>query len=254
MKNLKIAISGELGSGKTVLSKKLNEALGIEIKSVGKIQRELAQKYGMTTLEFNKYMETHPEIDQECDDMVASYGNTDDSLIIDSRLAWNFVPNSMKIHLLVDSMVAAQRVIADNIRNNEHYTDINDAHQKLVERKESETLRFKQQYKLDINDFNNYNLIVDTSYVSPEAIFDKVMQCIELWKTSPGFKKIFLCPKSLITSNDFQNLKSENINSEIVSFVKKDSKYYVTDNLQLLNKALQNNQDFVECVMDKTIN
>src|SRR5574344_2467686 len=108
MKAIKIAISGDLGSGKSVLSKTLKTELSFEVISIGVIQRELAWKRGMYALEFNHFMETHPEIDRECDDMVASYGKNNQNLILDPRLAWYFIPQSFKIHLKVDSHVAAQ--------------------------------------------------------------------------------------------------------------------------------------------------
>ncbi|MDR1918770.1 MAG: cytidylate kinase family protein [Tannerellaceae bacterium] len=185
--DIKIAISGELGSGKTVLGNRLSAALDLEIVSVGKIQRRLAANYGMTTLEFNKYMETHPEIDRECDDMVSMYGKEKSSLILDSRMAWHFVPGSFKIHLLVHSRVAAQRILLDKARKNENYEDVEEAEKKLIERKESEALRFKQQYGVDIDDFNNYDLVIDTSYASPEAVFEAVCACLDKWRRKEVF-------------------------------------------------------------------
>ncbi len=182
IKNLKIAISGELGSGKSVLSSQLSENLGIEIISVGKIQRQLAEKYGMTTLEFNQYMETHPELDEECDAMVTKYGKSDTPLILDSRLAWHFVPQAFKIHLLVNSKVAAQRILNDKVRKNEAYTDVVEAEKNLIARKASETLRFKQQYGLDINDINNYDVVIDTTQITPKSVFQQVMQALEKWQ------------------------------------------------------------------------
>lgn len=173
---IKIAISGELGSGKTVLSRKLSSALGIELISVGKIQRQLAEKYGMSTLEFNKYMETHPELDHECDAMVEQYGKESRPLILDSRMAWHFVPHACKVHLLVDSHVAAERIFNDRIRKNETYASVEEARRNLVERKKSEALRFKQQYGVDIDNADNYNLVIDTSRLSPETVFEEVME------------------------------------------------------------------------------
>ena len=60
-----ITITGSLGSGKTVVSKLLNEYLGFEIESIGSLQRKMAQKYGMSTFDFNKYkkwLERYKEI------------------------------------------------------------------------------------------------------------------------------------------------------------------------------------------------
>ncbi len=181
MKNIKIAISGDLGSGKSVLSKKLKEKLGFEIISIGVIQRELALKYGMDALEFNKFMETHPEIDEQCDNMVVNYGKEERSLILDSRLAWHFIPHSFKIHLRVDNNVAAKRIFEDMIRKNEKYISVEDAAEKLLARKESERRRYKQLYNVDVEDLSNYDCVVDTSNSTPEEIFQKVLSAYNNW-------------------------------------------------------------------------
>ena len=76
MKNIKIVISGDLGSGKSVsLSKQLKAELGFEVISIGVIDKEnWLQNMEWMPSEFNKFMETHPEIDQQCDQMVTNYG------------------------------------------------------------------------------------------------------------------------------------------------------------------------------------
>lgn len=181
MKNIKIAISGDLGSGKSVLSKRLKAELGFEVISIGVIQRELAAKYGMDALEFNKFMETHPEIDEQCDEMVTNYGKEERGLILDSRLAWHFIPHSFKIHLTVDNNVAAKRIFEDNIRKSEKYTSLEDAAQKLLERKNSEVYRYKTLYGVDVEDLSNYDCVVDTSDSNPERTYKMVMDCYKAW-------------------------------------------------------------------------
>lgn len=258
----KIAISGELGSGKTVLSSKLSTVLGIEIVSVGKIQRKLAQKYGMTTLEFNKYMESHPEIDTECDDMVTKYGMEESELILDSRLAWHFVPNSFKIHLLVDSTIAAKRIYDDNIRKNEKYNSINEAKTNLIERKKSETIRFKQQYNVDIDNFENYDLVIDTTYSSPETIFEKVLEVLNQWKHKITFNHIFFSPKSLIptqsirehsfkyTKDISQSIKSHGFFEDSpVSIIKYLNQYFIYDGHKRVSASINNKYDLIPCVI-----
>ncbi|MBP1629438.1 MAG: hypothetical protein H6Q15_331 [Bacteroidetes bacterium] len=181
MKNIKIAISGDLGSGKSVLAKCLKETLGFDVISVGVIQRELAAKYGMDALEFNKFMETHPEIDEECDNMVIALGKEERGLILDSRLAWHFIPHSFKIHLLVDNLLAGKRVYEDNIRKNEKYSSIEDAAKKLLDRKSSEVLRYKALYGVDVEDKNNYDCVIDTTGKTPEEIFEQVITKYNNW-------------------------------------------------------------------------
>ena len=179
---MKIAISGELGGGKTVLGKLLCEKLDYKLISVGSIQRELAEKHGMTTVEFNKYMETHPEIDHECDRKVVEYGKSEDNLILDSRLAWHFVPQAFKIHLIINIDIAASRVFNDTIRKNEKNIDLADTKENIIIRKSSEIKRFKEQYTVDIDNYKNYDISIDTSYITLESLADFVITRMDSWK------------------------------------------------------------------------
>ncbi|MDR2810963.1 MAG: cytidylate kinase family protein [Tannerellaceae bacterium] len=248
----KIAISGELGSGKTVLSNKLASVLDMEIISVGKIQRQLAEKYGMNALEFNKYMETHPELDEECDRMVAMYGKEDRALILDSRMAWHFVPDSFKVHLLANSYIAAKRIFNDHIRKNEAYSHIEEARIKLVERKKSETLRFKQQYGVDIDNFDNYDLVIDTSCSLPEIVFDKVMECFALWKRKERFDHLLFSPPSLLPVQTIRGYTStENASETYPILVMKGvpNAYFVYDGQRQTDVSLLAPAEFISCEM-----
>jgi len=197
MQTYKITISGELGSGKSELSKLLCEKTNFKIISVGAIQRELAESHGMSTLQFNKYMETHPEIDIECDNKVVEYGLTEVNLILDSRMAWYFVPHAFKIHLLVNINIAANRIFNDNIRKNEQNDDIEHTIENIRIRKGSEVKRFKEQYGVDINNLHNYNIIIDSSFITPKGLSDFVLNQFETWKSHKNFQRIWLSPKNL---------------------------------------------------------
>ena len=62
-KSVKISLAGDLGSGKSTVGAILAERLSAAVYSTGTIQRKIAEEMGMTTLQLNQYMETHPEID-----------------------------------------------------------------------------------------------------------------------------------------------------------------------------------------------
>lgn len=198
MHTYKITISGELGSGKSSLSKQLSEKANFKIISVGAIQRELAEKHGMSTLEFNKFMETHPEIDIECDNKVVEYGLSEANLILDSRMAWHFVPHAFKIHLLVNINVAAHRIFNDTVRQNEQNNDIEHTIQNIITRKASEVKRFKEQYNVEINDLSNYNIVVDSSIITPENLANFVLNKFESWISQKEINRVWLSPKNLI--------------------------------------------------------
>ena len=55
MAYFKVSLAGDLGSGKSTVGAILKERFYADVVSVGKIQREMAEKLGMNTKEFNIY-------------------------------------------------------------------------------------------------------------------------------------------------------------------------------------------------------
>lgn len=176
----KISITGDLGSGKSAVSRLLSEKLGFRIVSTGLIQRDIAAKYGMTTLELNEYTKTHPEIDDEIDNTVTQLQEKEESLIFDSRLAWHFAPKTFKIFLTVDPDEAAKRIFNDK-RKSENYQSIHEAKEKILARRKSELVRFKGYYNIDYSDLKNYDCVVDTTNVKPEEVCELVIDRFTNW-------------------------------------------------------------------------
>lgn len=105
-----ITISGEPGSGKSSVGRELARIYGMDIVSTGALQRELAASLGVSLLDVNKRAELDQSIDLRIDSIPQGKGAQTTSLIFDSRLAWHFVPNAFKLHLIVDPTVAAERL------------------------------------------------------------------------------------------------------------------------------------------------
>lgn len=177
----KITITGDLGSGKSVVSKLLNAALGFETYSTGKVQREIAARHGMTTLELNQYAETHPEIDEEIDSVFKELNLRKEGLLVDSRMAWFFMPQSYKVYLKVPVEVSADRIMGDSSRKKEKYRDRAHAIQDISARKQSENTRFLEIYGADCGDMSNFDLVVDTSKISPEEVAGKILEGFRKW-------------------------------------------------------------------------
>ncbi len=174
-KNIKISITGDLGSGKSTVCKLIMAQHGLKVYSIGSIQRSLAQKYNMSTLDFNKYMETHTEIDEEIDSTLAEIGRREEDMILDSRMAWHFVPQSFKVYLTVDINVAAERICSADRGSVEAYSSVEEARSQILQRKSSENYRYMSKYKVDCSDMNNYDLVVDTTNRTPQEIADIIM-------------------------------------------------------------------------------
>lgn len=171
-----ITIAGNLGSGKSTVCKILEEKHGFSTYSTGKIQRGYAETLGISTLEMNRLMNTDPKYDHIIDDEVVriSEEKQGEKIIFDSRMAWHFVKRSLKVFLIIDPAIAAQRVISTRTSTVEQYQSVEDAKKQLLERAKTENVRYKQIYGVDNLDYRNYDLIIDTSILSPEEVAEKI--------------------------------------------------------------------------------
>lgn len=180
MKDKKISLAGDLGSGKSTVGKLLTQKFGLETVSIGKIHRQMASEYGMDVTEFNVYMESHPEIDNELDARLKEYELKNGNFLFDSRMAFHFVPSSFSVYMKVDAEIAGRRIFSEN-RSNEKYESVETAVQKLIERRASESLRYSKFYGVDITDMSNYDFVIDTSSLSPQQVFEKISAEFEKW-------------------------------------------------------------------------
>jgi cytidylate kinase len=194
-----ISITGDLASGKSLVARKIAQELGAVYFSTGLIQREIAAKHGMTTLELNRYSEDHPEIDREIDDRFRTLGESGDELVVDSRMAWHFLPRSFKVYLVTNIVRAAERVIADTERSSEPvYKDRNDAMLKLQERKRSENTRYLQLYHADCSKLSNFDLVVDTTYSVPEDTIRIIISGFTDWRGNRPVHRYWYSPRSIL--------------------------------------------------------
>lgn len=177
-----ITITGDLGSGKSTVADLIVENYGYEKYSTGTIQREIAAKEGLTTLELNKKMADDKDYkyDRIIDESTVKKSKECEgqNIIFDSRLAWHFVEKSLKIYVKVDPKVAGERVF-NSERGAEKYKDALEATEKLLERKRVENERYKAVYNVDCSDMNNFDLVLDSTSKTPEELMKEIMDYIE---------------------------------------------------------------------------
>lgn len=175
-----ITISGALGSGKSTIMKILSNRLGYETYSTGSAQREIAKKYGLTTLELNHVADKNPEIDKEIDSIFKTLTQTGKKYIVDSRLAFFFIPESFKIKLNIDIQEAAKRILSDTTRTSEVKCETT---QQMVhvlqQRRASEVSRFLDTYGINIDDESHFDLIIDTTNKTPDEICDIIIHAYQ---------------------------------------------------------------------------
>ena len=180
MKNYKISLAGDLGSGKSTVGELLTSKYSMEKVSIGVILRDLATEHGMNVTEFNKYMETHLEIDNLLDTKLQNYEDKEGRYLFDSRMAWHFVPSSFSVYMKADIKTSAKRILNAG-RSSEVYSDINEAVIQLKKRRESESLRYNTLYGVDILDMNNYDFVIETDDKSPEEVANAISLAFEKW-------------------------------------------------------------------------
>ena len=201
MKGIKISLAGDLGSGKSTVGKILAEKLGAEVYSTGTIQRGIAVKMGMTTLQLNQYMETHPEIDGMIDDGLRALEHEDKKLIIDSRMAWHFVPSSFSVYMAADPVISAERIMNAG-RESEPFSSVEEAVRSVTDRRKSEMLRYSHLYGVNIKDLENYDYVIDTSYVSPETVAEHILAHFKKHCAGEKYPRYELSARRLLPGGD----------------------------------------------------
>lgn len=201
-----IALSGDLGSGKTAVSEVLASRLRLRRVSTGDLQRSIAQELGMTTLELNQYSETHPEIDDRIDGMLRDMERTGEAVILDSRLAWHFVPSAFKVHLVVDPTTAAERILSRPGGAVEEYASVDEAIAKLTARRESERKRFVDLYDIDITRWRNYDLVIDTTQASIDEVAGTICEVLDEGVPPGERPALRLAPHRLLPTADAATL------------------------------------------------
>lgn len=249
-KRMHITLTGNLGSGKSTICKLLESEYGFEIYSTGKVQRAIAEEMGISVLEMNQLMCSDHKYDHLIDDTTAriSRENPDKAIVFDSRLAWNFVEKSFKVFLSVSLREAARRVYNDNRGAVEKYTSEEDAKNQLKLRAQTEDVRYKDIYGLDYFNFDNYDLILDSTYCTPAALARLLMKEAKEYEAKSDHEgvKILMSPKRLgIACDDIRTEQDELYPQGVVKIHATEEDYEIVEGMEIAEKAAAEGKPFV---------
>lgn len=207
---MNLTLTGNLGSGKTTICNILKEK-GYEIVSTGKIFRDIAAEKNVSVIELNEMAKKDRSIDDLLDNKTTELGKTLDNVIFDSRLAWNFVPGSFKVFLLVDTEEAARRVFQDSERNAESYESVAAAKEGLLNRAGLEKARFLDLYQINYYNASNYNLVIESTAAKPEEIAEEIIKQFESYQKENYPTKVLLNVKEKDSLHRFQEFSLEEL-------------------------------------------
>ena len=179
-----VSVSGLIGSGKTSVCRELSALTGWRVVSAGTILRRMAEERGLSLIELNEAAKHDDSIDKLIDNPLIALIDSPEPLIVDSRLAWHFIPRAYKVHLVVDTGIAADRVFTAQ-RADESYASPQSAYRANAQRQAIENDRFEQYYSIDCDDWKNYNLILDSSTLGPPALAEIMLNAVQNPGTSP---------------------------------------------------------------------
>jgi len=217
-KGRSLTISGDLGSGKSTVARLLAEDLGWKLIATGPIQRQLATDLGVDTLELNRRAEANPSFDRYIDGALKALGRHPDHIIVESRMAFLLLSDTLNVYLYCDERIAAERIFAAG-RRTERYRDLADALDGVRSRRASETQRFRRCYGVDIDDLRNYDCVIDTSFASALEVASLLKGIAQGSAVPAG---AFICPQSLIPQWAIEDLiervRTHNVAGRVPAF------------------------------------
>lgn len=180
-----ITIAGKPGSGKSTTSKNLASRLGYKHFSSGDLFRAIGKERGIDVFQTNVTAETEKEIDYMVDEKLKNIGTNEDELVIDSRMAWHWMPYSFRIYLDLDLETAAKRILKkinpERLEVEDIPEDPKEYTKRLQERLDSEVKRYMNLYQQNPYDTANYDLVVDTNKNGPDEVIDIVLEKYKEW-------------------------------------------------------------------------
>lgn len=175
-----ITISGKPGSGKSTVARALAERLEMAHRSSGEFMREMAAERGISVLALSAIAEDDGgEIDREIDERTKRLAEAEDDFVMDSRLAWYFIPRSVKVFLDVSIEVAAARIYGEGRGREVENTDLLATVAAVERRLDSETARYRAYYGIEWLDQGHYDLVLDTSALEVAEVVEKIADYLE---------------------------------------------------------------------------
>ena len=155
--------------------------------STGDYMRAMAAERGMTFDEFNAHIAVHKEDDELIDKELERIESTEDNVVVDSILAFHFVPSGFKVFLKVSLEESARRIYGDSERETrkavgDTMESLEEAKQRIQARLNNHNDRYMRHYGISPYDESHYDLVIDTEHVTPEQVTAQVIAGYEAWR------------------------------------------------------------------------
>ena len=163
-----ICIAGLSGSGKTTLGEKLAQKLGYKL--VCPTFKDLAEKEGISLMEFQKKAEDDPDIDRKFDAVLREQATGD--CVVTTWLGPWILDADYRIKVFCPDDIRAERLAKrDGITNEEAIKHIH-------ARDDSNRKRYKKIYDIDIDDEGIFDAVLNSGENDPDKLVEMIMKIL----------------------------------------------------------------------------
>jgi predicted cytidylate kinase len=177
---MRITISGPIGSGKTTVCNLLSKKLAYRCIVSGNIFREMAKEHNMSLAEFGALCEHDMRYDRLLDERMVEIAQDNPDMILEGRLVAHMLTKNgipaLKFFLTADLETRAKRVVEREGK------DLEIALREMKGREESEAVRYRAYYGINIRSDDVYDVVIDTADKTPEEIVEIMVEKVEEWK------------------------------------------------------------------------
>jgi len=172
-----ITVGGSVGSGKSTLAKEIAAKFNLGHISAGQVMRDMAKEKGMSLLEFSKLAEENSDIDKEIDERQKELAKGD--CVIDGRISAYFLEPDFSVWLTAPLDVRATRV------SHRENISFDEAKKRITEREASEKKRYREFYKIDLDDLSRYDIILNTGKFDVNVMVEIISSAINNLSNTP---------------------------------------------------------------------
>ncbi len=173
-----IRVSGNAGSGKTTLCKKLAVALNYEYSYTGGIFRAMAEERGQTIEEFYVALAADPALEKSVDERQEALMLSRDNLVVEGRIApfLKCAFHTVNVKVTVGAEMGARRLL---LRRENWDKSLEEMLALTVQRYLTERARYRALY--NIEEFladRHFDILIDTTGYSKDKAFEALLSLL----------------------------------------------------------------------------
>ncbi len=165
-----IAISGFTGSGKNTLGKLMAQRM--DYRHICPTFKDLAEKEGVSLMEFHRMAENDPEIDRKFDDFLKEESSKGNCVVTTWLGPW-MVDADLRIRLFANAKIRGERISERDEMTEE------EAENHVLERDQRNIDRYLKLYGIDITDYQIFDLCLNSGVYKPEELLSISMDALK---------------------------------------------------------------------------